>query len=127
MATRMDKQADSDDARTAATVAPTTHTPGPWRAAFGDDAGPRPGEFELACLEHHIFGTNIYAPGEYYSESLPEHEANARLIAAAPDLLAALKGLHDDIAEYAHINRLGGFDNHWMKAARAAIDKADGR
>lgn len=33
----------------------------------------------------------------------------------------ALKGLHDDVAEYARINHLGGFDNHWMKAAREAL------
>lgn len=40
------------------------------------------------------------------------------------DLLAALKALHDDIADYARINNLGGFDNHCMKQARAAIAKA---
>jgi hypothetical protein len=39
-------------------------------------------------------------------------------------LEAALRGLHDDIAEYQRINNLGGFDNHWMRAARAALSKA---
>lgn len=53
-------------------------------------------------------------------------KANARLIAAAPDLLEALKGLHDDLAEYQRINNIGGYDNHWMVAARAAIKKAEG-
>ena len=51
--------------------------------------------------------------------------ANARLIAASPDLLEALKLLHANIAEYARINNLGGFDNHDMKMARAAIAKAE--
>jgi len=46
---------------------------------------------------------------------------------AAPDLLAALIALHDWIDEYAEINHLGGFDNHEMRQARAAIIKAEGR
>jgi hypothetical protein len=33
----------------------------------------------------------------------------------------ALRGLHDDIVEYQRINHLGGYDNHWMLAARAAL------
>lgn len=52
-------------------------------------------------------------------------EEHAALIAAAPELLAALKALHDDIAEYARINNLGRFDNHVMRQARAAIAKAE--
>ncbi len=36
-------------------------------------------------------------------------------------LRAALKGLHDDNMDYLTLNNLGGADNHWMKAARAAL------
>lgn len=54
----------------------------------------------------------------------PEAEANARLIASAPELLAALEALHDEVAEYQKINHTGGYDNHAMKLARAAIAKA---
>lgn len=54
----------------------------------------------------------------------PTDEANARLIAAAPDLLQALKLLHDNLAEYQRINNLGGYNNHDMKMARAALAKA---
>lgn len=36
----------------------------------------------------------------------------------------ALKALHDDIADYARVNKLGGFDNHCMKQARSALAKA---
>ena len=46
---------------------------------------------------------------------------------AAPELLEALKQLHDHIAEYARINNLGGFDNHCMRQARAAIAHATGK
>lgn len=38
------------------------------------------------------------------------------------ELEAALQGLHDDCAEYGRVNNIGGFNNHWMKAARAALD-----
>ena len=36
-------------------------------------------------------------------------------------LRSALRGLHDDIVEYQRINHLGGYDNHWMRAARAIL------
>ena len=51
-------------------------------------------------------------------------EANARLIAAAPDLLEALQGLLADIQDYQRINNLGGENNHWQVISRAAIAKA---
>lgn len=53
--------------------------------------------------------------------------ANANRIAAAPDLLEALRGLLADIEEYQRRNHLGGENNHWQVAARAAIAKAEGR
>ena len=40
-------------------------------------------------------------------------------------LRSALRGLHDDIVEYQRINHLGGYDNHWMLAARAALAAAE--
>lgn len=52
--------------------------------------------------------------------------ANASLISAAPDLLEALQLLHDNLAEYQRINNLGGYENHDMKMARAALAKAKG-
>lgn len=41
-----------------------------------------------------------------------------------PQLLEALKMLHNNLAEYQRINNLGGSDNHDMKIARAAIAAA---
>jgi hypothetical protein len=52
--------------------------------------------------------------------------SNARLIARAPALYEALQQLHDNIAEYARINNLGGFDNQDMREARAALAEARG-
>ena len=43
------------------------------------------------------------------------------VIAEVERLRSALRGLHDDIVEYQRINHLGGYDNHWMLAARAAL------
>ena len=42
-------------------------------------------------------------------------------IAEVERLRSALRGLHDDIVEYQRINHLGGYDNHWMLAAREAL------
>lgn len=50
--------------------------------------------------------------------------ADELLRRAAPDLYEALRLLHDDIADYQSINNLGGYDNHCMKLARAALAKA---
>jgi len=50
---------------------------------------------------------------------LAEHEANARLIAAAPDMLAAL----EELTEEAYANMTGG-KGHLIDNARAAIAKA---
>jgi hypothetical protein len=53
--------------------------------------------------------------------------ANARLIAAAPELLAALKALYEETADYIRINYLGDVHhNHSMQMARDAIAKAEG-
>ncbi len=101
-----------------------SHTPGPWTA--------------LPKMAHQDFIEVVHLSTEKGAASrvvarvtcrqgwLMEQHANAELVMAAPDLLGALKGLHDDIAEYARINQLGGWDNHWMRAARAAIEKATG-
>jgi hypothetical protein len=104
----------------------SAHTPGPWIGAgpsFGD-ALPR---FTTAILQDT---PDDWTPEICFMPLLErdeEQEANANLIIAAPDLLAALKGLHDDLAEYSRINDLGAYDNHWMQRAREAIAKAEGK
>ena len=82
--------------------APRQHTPGPWTFAKGPHR-----------IEVHT------TPALAYAFSISD-EANARLIAAAPDLLAALEALFEDkyLADPINADR--------MRAARAAIAKAKG-
>jgi hypothetical protein len=90
----------------------TKHTPGPWTVTRHDDLpignihhGPhKPGEVSVGAVSMRGNGTD---------------EANARLIAAAPDLLAALSLMVD------------AYDAEWpppcrtARMARAAIAKAE--
>ena len=55
----------------------------------------------------------------------PEDAANARLIAAAPDLLEALKYAHDHLA-VTHYD-IDGQPDEIMQRINAALDKAEGR
>ena len=96
----------------------TKHTPGPWRVeqkvvrahVFAEHIG-------MDCHVATCFGPNPASPDDIEAIAL----ANARLIAAAPDLLAAL----EDAA--LALEETGG---RWAVAAagraRAAIAKAKG-
>lgn len=79
------------------------HTPGPWK--IDQNA-----ELPLAIIESGEMGYGIAEIGERN----PINLANARLIAAAPDLLAALKAL---LAESKNMTAAGDM-------ARAAITRA---
>jgi hypothetical protein len=93
----------------------TSHTPGPW-IVFDNGA------------DHQIFNAdqNVWiADAKKYDESNPDEVAeaiaNARLIAAAPDLLAALKML----LESSDRDPKGEEDAY--QAAETAIAKTEGR
>lgn len=80
----------------------SVHTPGPWASK------------KIFTGSYHIqAGEQVVAHAGYEDRA----EANARLIAAAPDLLAALQGLLDGFSDYVGPN---------INAARAAIAKATG-
>jgi hypothetical protein len=84
----------------------TKHTPGPW---FSNNMG-----------LHNGIGDGIAA---YAADCYPNDD-DARLIAAAPDLLAALQW----IADYGDTGKCGRPAYYDMRAhARAAIRKAEGR
>ena len=97
------------------------HTPGPWSARLldQDDAWPC-----IRALQDEVY---IVPPGYdgYYADfgvtgrSYDEARANARLIAAAPDLLEAAKGIIYCIES--------GDGVVCYRALLSAIDKAEGR
>jgi len=88
----------------------TQHTPGPWTT----DGAARTGDLDVISP----IGRITLIDCEFSDESEDVLTANARLIAAAPDLLAALEGL---------LNALPSATTHpAIKAARAAITKATG-
>lgn len=98
------------------------HAPGPWRVGPVDDTvvtrlGDDGIRYEIAAVD-----------GDYNQpDQWPVMEANARLIAAAPDMLAALKDAH---AMLATVEVIDGEDGDpWSKAlARMSnvIAKAQG-
>ena len=99
-----------------------SHTPGPWHVARqGDPDLP----FAVMAGTYYVATPHLYVPG-----SSPE--ANARLIAAAPDLLEALKAVvyqfgpwHDEICPGDDTCDCGAKPVH--DAVNAAIRKAEGR
>jgi hypothetical protein len=109
----------------------TKHTPGPWKWSMS-------GTFDKSRVlaptgqgdEHVTIATtdltHIHAAFAMTGESVPDgfthanEEANARLIAAAPDLLAALQWAMDN-AEWSNDTATG------TDPIRAAIAKATGQ
>ena len=83
------------------------HTPGPWTAIPDTQDGSRENWYVLTDKEDAL--------------SLGLSEPDAHLIAAAPDLLAALKEI------VAGISVGTNPDHPWIKEARAAIAKAEAR
>jgi hypothetical protein len=83
------------------------HTPGPWKREL----------CQVRCIDGHT--------PTFKHRPIEERVKNASLIAAAPELLAALKGL---VAHCDEANLMGesDFEQAWMKA-RAAIVKAEVR
>jgi hypothetical protein len=92
----------------------TKHTPGPWEFDDKHSSG-----FPLLCL-YAADNRNPF----HGSRSDDEQNANARLIAAAPELLEALRAITDQL------ERIGDTrydkDGQYIDAARAAIAKATG-
>lgn len=113
------------DALTTERVA--SHTPGPWWIER------RVGDALQVNAEHRGKGSSYCVASVNHWEG-PADLANARLIAAAPDLLAALKDLADWLAY--GLNKADGAEptaedhvacERVAAQARAAVDKAEGR
>lgn len=104
------------------------HTPGPWRADFFPEGiGGIWNVYDRDGKSLHNQAHNdrpmVYRTeaGKVVTVTPEEIEANARLIAAAPDLLAACEGL------LPHCSSTPAADQRpWIVAAYSAISKAKG-
>ncbi len=93
-----------------------SHTPGPWRSVEG-----ALGAFEITAGTHQI------AQRAGWNRATTEESwANARLIAVAPDLLAALRSYLDARPQCQCTPHSGCQMAKARFAARAAIAKAEG-
>lgn len=88
------------------------HTPGPWKVN------------SLTRIEAADFGLVASIRGGLES---PETHANARLIAAAPDMLGALKECVIEISQLRNVRKLTTSEEVALDLARSAIAKAEGR
>ena len=100
------------------------HTPGPWIAAERDAP-----EQPLPCMPRISVGQPVESGGPSLEQCVAwiipsrfggtQHEANANLIAAAPDLLEALKAVIEYLPLKPHVNSA-------YNRAQVAIAKAEG-
>jgi len=102
------------------------HTPGPWRIVRSSKYTGDADDTEIMSVEAANGQTMLFTDSGYFKPM----EANARLIAAAPELLGALEALvevndrdlKNGIVDYA---KGSAIDKYW-KTAKAAIKKAKG-
>jgi hypothetical protein len=93
------------------------NTPGPWEVRDGREQA-----FDA--------NGNIVADCMIISRSTGECTANAYLIAAAPELLTALKWMTDEFLNHVNFNPEGGDSDAfhaYINQARIVIAKAEGR
>lgn len=95
------------------------HTPGPWSIS---DSSWVTNHRDIDAPTHGALAVVVWRMEE--EERSPECEANAALIAAAPDLLEALEMIVTEADSYTA--RTGKPVYNWLDSARAAIAKARG-
>jgi hypothetical protein len=97
------------------------HVAGPWKYHLGRGANPR---FHVQTMGgYQIASTPELSKHAQAKEENASREANARLIAAAPELLKALNRLADGFCENVDGEELYG---DWIAIAEEAIAKATG-
>lgn len=99
------------------------HTPGPWTVKAGRYGAPH--EISFAPKSYGVVA-RVMTPGVQNLTEAPgaeECERNAQLIAAAPDLLAALESLMQGTRGTSTIQEIENI----KRGARAAINKARGQ
>lgn len=106
------------------------HTPGPWEVTHLDATGSQSaGYANVRAVNRHMFGHGTCLPiVDVYLYHEPEQQANARLIAAAPDLLAALETARDYVAGELEYRKqaMAGYPDKWRTEEEdlASIDAA---
>lgn len=98
------------------------HTPGLWHLSESAKQPTRAG----ICTEYGLHVTDVYG----YGMTDAQNEDNARLIAAVPELLEALKGVVQIVINYGGSPCEWAFDsgpNAPLKLIAALIAKAEGR
>lgn len=98
-----------------------THTPGPWRLDNNIAYGWKTNPFSITVRKRGVHSTTVANIPAKQTISRDEAEANARLIAAAPELLEALKDMLDG-----HEDACTGYGEGAADKARVAIAKATG-
>lgn len=99
----------------------TSHTPGPWTLEAGRCVVTSDGRFTVSKCN------------DWHPEKIVELDANARLIAAAPELLTALKRLISKADELNRVAMLGDDETPGqhvelaIRLANEAIASAEGR
>jgi hypothetical protein len=76
-----------------------THTPGPWTAKIEPSHYPGCDDTDLPAFVRDADGAVVAHVPESYSVG-KSYEANARLIAAAPDLLSILEDIEREIGHW---------------------------
>lgn len=101
------------------------HTPGPWFVHdFADPAvssDPGPEDVTVSC--DHPATITVASMGRAMTATLDEARANARLIAAAPDMLEALREAQAVLSDYYRADPYES-DRQALAAIEAAIAKA---
>jgi hypothetical protein len=107
----------------------TTHTPGPWRAHFNVPTAAIPGHIIKADNEAETPIASLWVGGG--TRGVETQIANAGLIAAAPDLLAALEALSSnpcinlgDLIYHVREREGKGWDGPAVTAWGEAVEKA---
>jgi hypothetical protein len=106
------------------TTQQTQHTPGPWRV-YRQPSKTWQGMYSLHVLASDQTPAEMAAAIVHVAGTNPDDEANARLIAAAPEMLEALATL----LGCAETDSMDDKSNVWRSAiidARATIAKATG-
>lgn len=106
-----------------------THTPGPWAIEYIGDKSPKEISDEPTIAYCGDYRIRIVVAGGRGYDSHEDDIADACVIAAAPDLLAALRTFVDEYVGLVNSGDAGFWDPEGepkVIAARKAISKAEG-